>query len=164
MVWNEATGQTTFETVDSFIHRRDDVTTKFIDLTTESGSRMSLTPGHMVPVVDCQAPLTTQLKAADTVKLGECVLANSQGKVAPSKIVGLSESTKTGIYAPLTKSGNMVVDNTVGSCYSNYESFHTQNSFYRVFVMLQNAVLGNSAAAAVIDVPPLLHLFETMSH
>jgi len=160
LVLNEATGQTTYETIDSFIHRRTDVTTKFVDLQTEAGTRMSLTPGHMVPIVDCQLAGTPQLKAAQTVQLGECVLVNQEAQIVPSRIVGLSESTKTGIFAPLTKSGTVVVDDTVGSCYSNFEGFNTQNTFYRAFM----AVFGGTSAAAVVDVPPILHLFETLSH
>jgi len=165
LVFNEATQQTSFETVDSFIHRRTDVTTKFIDVATGAGTHMSLTPGHMVPVVDCDAAVgTPELKAAGSLELGECVLVNRDGQVNPSRVVGLSESIKTGIYAPLTHSGNLVVDNTVGSCYSNHEAFHTQNAFYRVFMMLQNTLFGTTGAMSVVDVPPILHLFDTISH
>jgi len=163
LVFNEATRQTSFETIDSFIHRRTDVTTKFIDVETGAGTHMSLTPGHMVPVVACDAVGTPELKAAGSLGLDECVLVNRDGQVNPSRIVGLSESTKTGIYAPLTQSGNLVVDNTVGSCYSNHEGFNTQNAFYRVFMMLQN-MLSGSGAMSVVDVPPILHLFDTISH
>jgi len=163
MVMNEATGQMVFEPVDSFIHRRNDIHTKFIDISTDAGTGMSLTPGHLVPISDCSNGVSLTLKYASEAQLGECVLAQVDGQLTPTKIVGLKESMKTGIYAPLTRSGNLLVDNTVASCYSNHESFYLQNTFYRMFMMLQQMVFGVSGTLEPVDVPPVLHLFGSMT-
>jgi hypothetical protein len=160
MVYNEATGQTTFEPVDSFLHRRADLTTKFLDLHTAAGTRMSLTPGHMVPLVDCSTGGASSLTAAGKVITGQCVMVNQNGQVTPSEVIEIKEASKEGIYAPLTKSGNLVVDDTVGSCYSEFEGFGVQNSFYRIFNSLAHFWAHGSAN---VEPPTILHLFETIN-
>jgi hypothetical protein len=164
LVYNEATGQQSYESVDSFLHRRSDLATKFIDIQTDAGTSMSLTPGHLVPIVDCHAPGTPDLITANEVQLGQCVLVNREGGVHPSPVVSLSESTKTGIYAPLTRSGTLMVDDMVGSCYSHSsESFQVQNTFYRFFMALQSMLLMDGGSG-MVEVPTVLHLFDTISH
>jgi len=164
LVMNEATHEMVYEPVDSFIHRRADIETRFIDLSTSAGTHMSLTPGHMVPVADCVTGASITLKAASEASVGECVLVNENGQIRPAQISTRSESVKTGIFAPLTKSGTVMVGNTVGSCYSNFEGYFVQNTFYRLFTLVQQLLFGYlPASPAAVDVPPALYLFQSIS-
>jgi len=165
LVMNEATGQTTFERVDSFIHRRPDVTTEFYRLKTSNGNVLTLSPGHMVPVVDCANPSApTSLKYAKDTNVGECLLVHNDGQISTSNLQSIEPVTKTGIFAPLTQSGNLVVDDVIASCYSAYEGYFVQNSFYRMYMVLSNWLAGRAAENLnPMDAPPVLHLFETMN-
>lgn len=165
LVMNEATGQTTFERVDSFIHRRPDIETEFYRLKTSAGNQLTLSPGHLVPVVDCARPSSpTTLKYAKDAVVGECVLVHRDGQITQSAIQQVEQVTKTGIFAPLTQSGNLVVDDVIASCYSAYEGYFVQNSFYRMYMTLSNWLHGAGAEnLKPMDAPPVLHLFETMN-
>jgi len=164
LVMNEATGQTVFERVDSFIHRRPDIETTFHQLKTASGTSLTLSPEHLVPVVQCDMPgAPTSLKYARNTEVGECVLVNEDGKIQQSRIVQVDQVEKTGIFAPLTKSGNLLVDDVVASCYSAYEGYYLQNSFYRLYSMLSNFLIHTADTLNPMDAPPVLHLFETIN-
>jgi len=165
LVMNEATGQTAFERVDSFIHRRPDIEADFLRLQTTAGNKLTLSPKHLVPVVDCECPTApTTLKFAKDAAVGECLLVHRDGHITQSQIRSVEQVTKTGIFAPLTKSGNLVVDDVIASCYASYEGHFVQNSFYRMYMALSNWLHGAGAESLKpIDAPPVLHLFETMN-
>jgi len=164
LVMNEATGQTVYERVDSFIHRRPDIETTFHQLKTASGTSLTLSPEHLVPVVQCDAlGSSSTLKYARNTQVGECVMVNHEGSIQQSRIVQKEEVQKTGIFAPLTKSGNLLVDDVVASCYSAYEGYYLQNSFYRLYSMLTNFLIRTADTLSPMDAPPVLHLFETIN-
>jgi len=165
MVMNEATGQTGFERVDSFIHRRPDIVTEFYRLKTGAGSSLTLSPEHLVPVVDCANPSApTTLKYARDTAVGQCLLVNVDGHLRPSDIQSIDQVTETGIFAPLTQSGNLMVGDVIASCYSAHEGYLVQNSFYRIYSNVNNWLFGTAVEGLnPMDAPPVLHLFETIN-
>jgi hypothetical protein len=165
MVMNDATGLSTFERVDSFIHRRADIETEFYQLKTVAGNTLTLSPLHMVPVLTCGSPSSSASTIyAKDARVGQCLLTHADGQIVQSRIEDVGQVTKTGIFAPLTKSGNLMVDDVVASCYASaYESYFVQSSFYRIYNMLTTMVFGTVESLNPLDVPPTLLLFENIN-
>jgi len=164
LVMNEATGQAVYESVDSFIHRRHDIQTTFVNIKTAVGTSLSLSPEHLLPVVKCGGQETvSNVRYAKDATVGECLLVKDGDQIRESEITEIGRETKTGIYAPLTKSGTVLVDDVVASCYSKFEGYYVQNTFYRVFNLLQTLFTSvTDSSSNPVDPPNMLHLFETM--
>jgi len=164
LVMNDATGQAVYEPVDSFIHRREDVVATFMRLETDKGAVLKLSPEHLVPVVECgTGQSSSQVRYAKDAQAGECLLVHNGEQIEQQQISAVSTTVNTGIYAPLTKSGNVLVNDVVASCYSKFEGYYVQNSFYRAFKLLLD-VVGHVAtpSAQPLDPPSMLYLFETL--
>jgi len=162
LVLNEATGQAVFESVDSFIHRRDDIKTNFVRIDAEN-VHLTLSPEHLLPVVECGAGQSSnRLRYAKDALEGQCLLVRDGDHVHETPITAVGTTVNTGIYAPLTKSGTVLVNGVVASCYSKFEGYYVQNSFYRTLMQLQQ-LFAAAAAHSTIDPPAVLHLFETMT-
>lgn len=91
-----------------FSHREGTIITDFVELTTSSGSIVSLTPGHYLSVND-------RLQAAGRVKIGDKVILSSGHR---SEIVYIRTVQKRGLYNPHTADGRIVVNGIVLSTYT----------------------------------------------
>merc|ERR1711865_397145 len=95
-----------------FTHRmsEDAVKAKFVVLTTEDGSKISLTGNHYLYV-------NGKLATASTAKVGdELILSNGNS----SAVVAVEEVWNAGLYAPKTLTGELVVDNVLASSYTDF--------------------------------------------
>lgn len=60
---------------------------------------------------------------ATDVQLGDVLLTRGPGSVMrPSRVVKTKIMSKIGVYAPLTKSGTIIVDDALASCYALVKS------------------------------------------
>ena len=103
-----------------WLHHNDNVTTVFLDITTETGSRVSLSPRHLIMVTD-NANMPARMKFANTVSVGDYLLSGGSGLVRVSSV---TSQVLTGVYAPLTSTGTLLVDDLLASCYANIGSHH----------------------------------------
>ncbi|CAB9531682.1 Desert hedgehog protein [Seminavis robusta] len=82
----------------------------FVELFVESSKRaLQMTGNHMVYVHGKSNPVR-----ADSIQVGDSLLGKNN---EPLKVTKIRETQKKGIYAPLTKSGTIVVDNILASNY-----------------------------------------------
>lgn len=110
-------------TVTTFLHWHSDQPTAALRIAHELGY-LTLTGKHMV--FEQLADGTKRAIPAEAVEEGTTLLTIVNGKALPSRVVGVTRTTMTGYYAPLTSSGTIVVNNVVASCYSKdgYEFSH----------------------------------------
>lgn len=81
---------------------------KFLQLTTESGKTVRMTPGHLIPKCD---GVTV---GASTLVVGDCLFTIS-GK---ETLMAIATSLKFGVYTAVTKNKFIVVDGIVASPFS----------------------------------------------
>ncbi len=97
-----------FSDVFMFTHRDAKSTVKFIELSTVSGLRIYLTPGHYMYA-------NGRLAAASTVREGDIVdLANGE----ESRVTTLRTVAKKGVYNPQTLHGDIAVNGVLASTYT----------------------------------------------
>jgi hypothetical protein len=127
-------------TVYSWLHADPNVKTDFIVFTTESGHKLPITGAHLIYETDCNG--NSQAIFAKRVQVGKCLFVNDNGEFKESKIVEKTTEMKTGIYAPITENGNIVVNDVLASCVTNYENEALMNIIYS-FVHQTRRVLRN---------------------
>lgn len=85
-------------------------------MTAENGVVITATPSHLLLLADADGWRDT---FAANVKIGDVLLTRGPSSVMrPSKVVKTRLVSKRGVFAPLTKSGTIIVDNALASCYA----------------------------------------------
>jgi hypothetical protein len=134
-----STGRQFIDEVVTFLHREmndDNDKTTYIRLSLVNGASITLTPLHMIYFVKASEVAKrgssallekAKPKFALRVQPGD-YLIHSDGKAGQFELVQVAEISfeynNAGKFAPMTMSGNIVVDGTVASCYAQYEWHH----------------------------------------
>ncbi|XP_008546836.1 sonic hedgehog protein isoform X1 [Microplitis demolitor] len=125
----DSRGNVIYSEVLAFMDRQPMEKRQFIKLTTSSGKHLTLTPAHLVPVKQNDVETVT---FSARVKIGDRILVQDN---IPSTSSALPESRlrwdtvieaklilDSGVYAPLTSEGTVLIDDVVASCYALVDS------------------------------------------
>ncbi|XP_045909670.1 indian hedgehog B protein-like isoform X4 [Micropterus dolomieu] len=117
-------GPLLYSPVLSFVDRQPNVTKIFYIIGTNTGLNITLTAAHLIFVTDCTGLRTV---FASEVRPGQCILT-SQGKVGSQATLSVvnfvEEQRSTGLYAPLTQHGSVVVNGVLASCYAAVDNHY----------------------------------------
>lgn len=137
-------GDIQFSEVMTFLDRNHNRNGLFYTLSTEHNKSLTLTDKHLIYTsrsntlsIDSYTP-----KYAEKMQKGEYVLTtDSANNLHPSKVLDIFTSVQTGVVAPLTLDGTIIVDGVVASCYGvvNSETIaHTVFAPYRLFYTMSS--------------------------
>lgn len=134
----------------SFLDRQPNVTKIFYVIGTDRGFNITATAAHLIFVTDCgrglsephreetaKEPLLGSISRgrpgweaglmtvfASEVQPGQCVIT-LQGKMTTHSVVTfVKEQRSTGLYAPLTQHGSIVVNGVLASCYAAVDNHY----------------------------------------
>lgn len=122
---DSVSGDLVYSEVIMFLDRDVDRTRSFVNILTESGELLSITDSHLVHVVKkdtCEKASCVETIFAGNVELGHHVLVNRDGNIFYDRVVKIDVKRLRGVYAPLTATGTLVVDNVVASAYAVIDS------------------------------------------
>ncbi len=127
-----------FSKVVSFFHNLPGVSAKFVRLHTDENF-ITLTPLHLILskgklVNDFEFLPAADVKAGDSIKLFNHHL-NQLKSVLVLK-VDVFELKNSGVYAPLTETGTIIVDSFQASCFALVKSHNLTQMFYTVLNIL----------------------------
>lgn len=120
-----ADGNLEYSEVLLFLHRNPELRSRFLRLTTASGVAITITPSHLI--LRWHKPNTTVLHEAtpvyaQDVRVDDQLLVSGHagpgGRLRVDRVSKIEEVFETGVYAPLTLSGTIVVNEIVASCYA----------------------------------------------
>ena len=127
-------GHAHFSDVILFFHRDVTAQAQFLKIESDSGRTLELTANHLVFVSRAEDSVTSQtfeaifaknVRAGDFIQI---VDANATSSHAPAarveRVRRVTSLYARGLFAPLTRSGTLVVNDHVTSCYAQIES-HT---------------------------------------
>lgn len=115
---DESTRQFVYSEVLMFLDRNVDERREFLRLHTTFGKTVTLTPAHMVIRGDVLDSVF-----AEELSVGDKILVrDSDGQMAVDTILRIQPVLSTGVFAPLTVAGTIVVDDVVASCYAIIDS------------------------------------------
>ena len=137
-----------FSPVLLFLDRDPDEWRRFVEIRTESGHTLTLTPSHLLyardgsdsiedPSPKARAGSSNSIEDAPPAEYSDfdvlyareidegmhvLVLDGRTGRARPSRVVSVEAEARRGVYAPLTAAGNLVVDGVLASCYALVDS------------------------------------------
>ncbi|KAI6241641.1 Warthog protein 6 [Aphelenchoides fujianensis] len=120
----------TYSPVVMFLHRKADEGATFIKMRTTSDDLLKITAQHLIYVSKCTAGERLRLIRAEKVEVGDCVHVVKNTVLLSARVVSLEKVEEYGIYAPLTASGDIVVNSVLASCHSNLAMQTLQQTFF----------------------------------
>ncbi|KAF1747640.1 hypothetical protein GCK72_024105 [Caenorhabditis remanei] len=124
----------TYSPVIMFLHKRDEELAEFNLIETSNGHSIKLTDNHLIYVSDCNAKSDLKLVAAKEVKTDDCIhVTNENNIVIKKKVSSISKVIGTGIYSPLTTTGDIIVNRVLASCHSNLALKSLQQTFFSLY-------------------------------
>ena len=144
----DADGGATYSKIVMFMDAREERQQLMYTITTEGGRELTLTPGHMVYSTsenfEDVTPQDLHPVFASRIREGDYIFvldSNTRWQQAhrwrPEKVVQMQTSKQNGVFAPLTESGNMVVDGVLVSCYAMIDSVNIAHWSFAPFRMLR---------------------------
>ena len=122
-------GALVFSEIIAFLHRTPDELMLFLELELDEGAKITLTEDHMIYATSSKTSGDVQLASvlgnpyfAGHVRLGDTLYRNNGTSFQKSKVNRISQAVHTGVYAPLTREGTIVVDSMAASCYASFAS------------------------------------------
>jgi hypothetical protein len=120
-----------------YLHNEENVLANFIQFTTNQNNIITISAKHLM------AKMNTQTKRVDYVLAQELnqndlIVSTRKGKVIHERIIKIEQVIESGIYAPLTEQGTMLVDNVLVSCYAHTHKHELAHYVFRVYFYLRN--------------------------
>uniref|UniRef100_A0A0N4Z311 Warthog protein 1 n=1 Tax=Parastrongyloides trichosuri TaxID=131310 RepID=A0A0N4Z311_PARTI len=129
-VLSEENGIITLSEVTSFLHKLPDTEVSYVHMELEDGTFLDITPQHFIYKGNC-LEIGNDMVYAENVYVGECVnKVGDDGELKPIKLINSTVKKVIGAYSPLTKNGNILVNNISASCYSVVKSNSLAHSFF----------------------------------
>ena len=91
-----------------WLHKDTNLEAEFLEITTEDGHKITLTPTHIIMV-------NSEMKLASQVVVGD-LLTDRTG--APTAVISITKLVTKGVYSPLTMSSTILVNNILASCFA----------------------------------------------
>ncbi|OAD53896.1 Sonic hedgehog protein A [Eufriesea mexicana] len=133
----DSSGDIVYSEVIAFLDRSLTERRQFVQLTTESGRVLTLTPAHLVPVEGRSSVFAGRVQPGDKILVKDPADENEvEHRLRWDKVVDNRLVLEEGIYAPLTTEGTVLIDDVVASCYAfvdNQEVAHIAFLPYRMW-------------------------------
>lgn len=100
-----------------FLDRETNQTREFVQIKTDGGAILRVTPAHLLPVWKPQQHETKYLYA-DQVEESDFLLVNVNNNLEPQRVTEVRAVLAKGFIAPLTREGTVIVNSIAASCYA----------------------------------------------
>ncbi|CAG0884256.1 unnamed protein product [Cyprideis torosa] len=130
--WDSAQGQFVYSDVLLFLDSDPFTSRSFYRVRTDSGAELSLTESHLIYVGQAMAATYAgRLRVGDRVWLrGADPRGGNSSLLHSEEVTDLRMVRHQGFFAPLTRQGNVVVDDFVVSCYAVVDSEAMANAAF----------------------------------
>jgi len=117
-------GSLVFSEVLMFLDRSPKEVRRYVTLKTEEGRSLKLTPTHLVYAGDrwCDELSCMRATFAGLVEEGQAVMVEEEEVLVARLVEEVSSTTELGVFAPLTREGNLVVEGVLASSYAVIDS------------------------------------------
>lgn len=126
---------TSFKSIVSVPHDKNSIESTFLEITTQTGKTLQVTPDHLVMGGKCSSTEKSALLLASSLTVSDCVhTVNGQ-----EEIVSIKSFVSQGVYTVVTESADdlLVVNQVIASPFSG--NHQVANAFYNI-VRLANKV------------------------
>lgn len=149
------TGEIIYDTVIMLLDKSKDQSTQFIQIIHDYGE-ITLTKHHLIYISKTHGCESRRTILAKDVAVGHSIfLSSGNGTLQSHKVHMVKKIIKKGYYAPLTYSGNIIVNKVVSSCYASISSHwlaHLAMFPVRMFHSANNVLVGGATQAMITSV------------
>ncbi|CAI5443418.1 unnamed protein product [Caenorhabditis angaria] len=117
-VLTQDSGKMVYTKVTNWLHRLPETKAAFIKLETEDGKIIELTPQHFIYKSDCVGHKDLELVYAEDIKIGDCLMIQEDQEIIPKYVTSRKTLYHTGVFSPMTETGDLIVDNIYTSCHN----------------------------------------------
>ena len=107
-------GSICLEPVITFIHREQEKLQEFLSITTTKNNNLKISEDHLLFV---EKNGLSQAIPARVVKIGDTVYVKQNGLMRTATVQDISTVYEKGVYAPVTRSGTILINDVHTSCY-----------------------------------------------
>lgn len=168
-------GKVAFEPVTFWLHRIPEQEYDFHHFELDNGKEIKLTSHHYIYKGDCKhigkgpmanlARLPREAVFAEEVEEGDCLFSVDKDTkdVTEHRVVRASIVHDTGIYAPMTSGGKILVNDIYASCHNIIQSTTLQQTYLSVADMLASTLSSIfTTEAGVVETPAMLNTLLDM--
>ncbi|KAF8386416.1 wrt-4 [Pristionchus pacificus] len=140
--------QLEFVPVEFWLHRVPEQVAEFNEFELDDGRIIKLTDKHYIFKGDCSrvgtgpvpmSAISDEAITADQVHVGDCLYAHGRDRnMHEVRIVRKARVTQTGIYAPMTASGRIVVNGIHASCHNIMQAHSMGHTVFGYFDILND--------------------------
>uniref|UniRef100_A0A1I7ZKW2 HintN domain-containing protein n=1 Tax=Steinernema glaseri TaxID=37863 RepID=A0A1I7ZKW2_9BILA len=139
------------------LHKAEHEDAVFNRILTEDGYELELTDYHLIYSSECGEDSSRGIKLTQAYKVmeGHCVyiVTGGNSRLRASRVTNSTKVERKGIYAPLTATGDIIVNNVLASCHTNMAAQTLQQTFFSWWRAL-NRIFGKvSKRVEEYDVP-----------
>ena len=117
-------GETMCSEVIAFLHKEMKTATQFYNLKTNRGNVVRLSPHHLIfRKKNTLSPISAVF--ASEINIGDFLYTSNGNTSSFQAVSQITMTTETGVYAPLTRQGTILVDGALVSCYAHWPSHDT---------------------------------------
>ncbi|EDW24033.1 GL23598 [Drosophila persimilis] len=135
-------GQPVYSEVILFMDRNLEQMQNFVELHTDGGAVLTVTPAHLISVWHPERQQLDYVFADRVEELNYVLVRDPQtGELRPQRVVRVGSVRSKGVVAPLTREGTIVVNSVAASCYAVIDSqslAHWGLAPMRILAMLQS--------------------------
>ena len=128
-----ATGKSIFSKFVTYLHQDKEIQAEFIKIQTKNGKLITLTEKHLIPRLNV-AQNKAEFVFANSLKLGDFIISEHGNE----EIEIIEWVEEKGVYAPLTESGTVLVDDILASCYANIEQHYLAHWVFKPYVYFKH--------------------------
>ena len=141
-------GSIVFSEVLMFLDRSPKEVRRYVTLKTEKGRTLTLTSTHLVYAGDrwCDELSCMRATYAGMVEEGQAVMVKEEEELVAQLVEEVGVATEQGVFAPLTREGNLLVEGVLASSYAVIDS---QGIAHASFAPVRWVVSFSEAAQAV---------------
>ncbi|CAI2357160.1 unnamed protein product [Caenorhabditis sp. 36 PRJEB53466] len=131
----------------TWMHREPEKRYNFYTIMTEYGKMLAVSGKHLVYRNLCDenymeyvkyTPKGRDVVFAEELKVGDCLVLLYGGKYRQQRVMRISITERTGIFAPITENGRIIVNDIIVSVYSGIKHTRFQNQYYAAVANIQS--------------------------
>jgi len=131
----DSNDQPFFDEVIMLLHRNhNSIVEDYVQITTDTQNSVVLSRYHLIFVSKTQTVFSKDVKIGQNIYIYNSV----KSQIEITTVTNISYVTKTGVYAPLTRSGTIIVDNVYASCYAMFPSHRISHAVFYIWRTLYN--------------------------
>nr|P56674.4 RecName: Full=Protein hedgehog; Contains: RecName: Full=Protein hedgehog N-product; Flags: Precursor [Drosophila hydei]AAB34104.1 hedgehog hh protein homolog [Drosophila hydei, Peptide, 481 aa] [Drosophila hydei] len=111
-------GQPVYSEVILFMDRNLEQVENFVQLHTDGGAVLTVTPAHLISVWQPERQTLNFIFADRVEELDYVLVRDATGELQPQRVLRLGSVQSRGVVAPLTREGTIVVNSVAASCYA----------------------------------------------